>query len=1094
MPLSPFDEQFNVFDQHFGGVTSPRLPAVAPPLTPDEQESLLSRIGSTAMHGLGYIGSSLGKGGRAVRGLIGGRPEELLNLIPFSDAMGITDPANEVTGASLLGNKDASFFSPEGIGGLGVDILTDPLTYLSFGSHALTGLGAQAAKAGIKLPKGGSALAKGFAAASPEAEALARATQLAPGALGPMSERAVAQVAGQSLGGHVGLGLPFMGNSSTFDLSRPAAAAVGAARAIPGAGVAEKYLVNPLIEATKPIRRGFSALFEKGTKGQVGEFEQGLARAVSEGEPAAQEAARKAITPFTEEVQRLAGWTPESRWTPEIQARASEIQRQLRTALELTGTDTPNVSNLLSQGAGQGNLLGIAGQQAAPAASRLSTFSPEIQDMAKRLRGVLDDVFGREQAAGIIGNRLERVGELAAEYAPRKSVEYAKGAAGGGISPGRQAGRLHDLFGGMLTEDINALSTDAMKGMSPLQKNDYILNKHLHYGPNEQKQFDAITKQVQAAVANGTISPDQLAQFNKTKDILEGLKSQAKNLAEYHSGLDVGSLSKVGGLFGNDLIPDIVSRLSSGELRINQANQALPRLAGIAKEGVPGTSLRSLLEEMGIDATGPRAKQILADQGIDLSKVALDSLNVPEDVAKNILGMVTRGNAPAGAQPLLGAYDSFLNLLKAGQTSWPGTWGRNNLSDIAQRWFHGGEAVRPLGWAKQLSEGGIIPGIAEKLPQLGAATDAEASAQLSRLFYQKGLADTRKFQTLEAAGINPGQEIPQRLMAPIGATQPGLGEKLLESLPGRGGSLNPLDVRGVGGREASGFTPVKAAQSASAYSENLQRTATFIDALRQGMSPDAAMQAVTRAHFDFSNLSGFERDAMRRIVPFYNWSRQSLPASASEILQNPGGRTATTMKALNEASGQQGFLPDYMTQTGYAVPTGDANEQGKRTYLTSLGLPFEDLAQASSLRGLVGQLAPFPRLPFELAMGQQAFSGRDMPNNYPMPGSPTLNMIAMNTPISRLLSTYRNVQGATENGAAIPAAIQALAGPRLTTVDPSAARTSAVRDFAEEQLRSNPAVRNFERMYVPRDRATELSPQEMMLLRLLATRRSQMQR
>jgi hypothetical protein len=73
---------------------SGRPEAYAPAYTdPAERDSALHSILGATMGGLQYIGETLDKPGRAVRGLLGGQgPAALANLIPFSDTLGITDP------------------------------------------------------------------------------------------------------------------------------------------------------------------------------------------------------------------------------------------------------------------------------------------------------------------------------------------------------------------------------------------------------------------------------------------------------------------------------------------------------------------------------------------------------------------------------------------------------------------------------------------------------------------------------------------------------------------------------------------------------------------------------------------------------------------------------------------------------------------------------------------------------------------------------------------------------------------------------------------------------------------------------------------
>lgn len=100
------------------------------------------------MSALGYVGDSLAKPGRAVRGVLGGRPEEALAAIPFSDTLGITNQDNAVSGRDLL--RSLGVDAGDGIGGaiagMGVEAATDPLTYLGAGLGRYIGKAADAAQ------------------------------------------------------------------------------------------------------------------------------------------------------------------------------------------------------------------------------------------------------------------------------------------------------------------------------------------------------------------------------------------------------------------------------------------------------------------------------------------------------------------------------------------------------------------------------------------------------------------------------------------------------------------------------------------------------------------------------------------------------------------------------------------------------------------------------------------------------------------------------------------------------------------------------------------------------------------------------------
>ena len=101
--------------------------------------SLWSRLVGTTLGGLGTIGNVLDTPGSVIRGLLAGKTDRAFS--------GIFDWDKRVSGSELIG-KDPNKFS---WGGLGVEVLTDPLTFLTFGS--LTGAGKLAQTAGKLAPR-----------------------------------------------------------------------------------------------------------------------------------------------------------------------------------------------------------------------------------------------------------------------------------------------------------------------------------------------------------------------------------------------------------------------------------------------------------------------------------------------------------------------------------------------------------------------------------------------------------------------------------------------------------------------------------------------------------------------------------------------------------------------------------------------------------------------------------------------------------------------------------------------------------------------------------------------------------------------------
>lgn len=81
---------------------------------------------------LSYVGDSLDKatGSRALRGLLGGKPRELLSVVPFSDRFGLTDPAEIRTGRDLTDRYGLTSATDRGFGsgmaGFAADVALDP--------------------------------------------------------------------------------------------------------------------------------------------------------------------------------------------------------------------------------------------------------------------------------------------------------------------------------------------------------------------------------------------------------------------------------------------------------------------------------------------------------------------------------------------------------------------------------------------------------------------------------------------------------------------------------------------------------------------------------------------------------------------------------------------------------------------------------------------------------------------------------------------------------------------------------------------------------------------------------------------------------
>ena len=146
------------------------------------------------------------------------------------------------------------------------------------------------------------------------------------------------------------------------------------------------------------------------------------------------------------------------------------------------------------------------------------------------------------------------------------------------------------------------------------------------------------------------------------------------------------------------------------------------------------------------------------------------------------------------------------------------------------------------------------------------------------------------------------------------------------------------------------------------------RFAHYIGKKEQGLSPEDAMLSVKKYLFDYGELTDFERKVMKRVIPFYTWSRKNIPLMMEGVARDPS-KFNEIGRALRSADAQfndDPLEPDYFKEiTKIRLPSGD-----EQTPLYALlDLPFNDLTLgaagpggvlgANPVTGIVGNAAGF---------------------------------------------------------------------------------------------------------------------------------------
>lgn len=289
--------------------------------------------------------------------------------------------------------------------------------------------------------------------------------------------------------------------------------------------------------------------------------------------------------------------------------------------------------------------------------------------------------------------------------------------------------------------------------------------------------------------------------------------------------------------------------------------------------------------------------------------------------------------------------------------------------------------------------------------------------------------------------------------------------------------------------------------------ENRLRLPLFIDRLIKGDAPEQAAKQVFQFHFDYAPeaLTGFEQNVMKRLLPFYRWTRGNIPLQLEQMVKQPGKYAAIGKFLGNIQSDKQkandefASLPPYMRE-GLPVRLGEKN--GFSQYLYGLGLPVEDVNRIwkgdakRTVASMVGELSPILKYPIEVGTGQNLFTGEPIEQNnrvFPFVNSiPGLRdwlevtehknkdgslsyrgnaykLHFLNTALGRFYNTAGKLTDENSSGAV--KFLYGLVGAKAKSVDIEKEkfyRQQELQNRLEQQLEARGLINKFERAYVPK--------------------------
>jgi len=221
--------------------------------------------------------------------------------------------------------------------------------------------------------------------------------------------------------------------------------------------------------------------------------------------------------------------------------------------------------------------------------------------------------------------------------------------------------------------------------------------------------------------------------------------------------------------------------------------------------------------------------------------------------------------------------------------------------------------------------------------------------------------------------------------------------------------IKPVLVRGKIMQSKVWGAPMRTMERFGSFTEDVPRMAQFMYGKNKGAKwlagrgftgptlDNAAVKYVRKFHPVYDDFTMFEEKVLRRVFPFYSWTRFNMPLHMRMFVENPSHyvRIEKMRKGITALAGgklPEDFSPEYI-QEGYAVGIGGG--PNKRNYfLLKNWLPEADLLDLTSLDNMLHKglnlLHPI-KVVGEIAWAKDSFTGQKLPR---VPGA-TVNFFGM---------------------------------------------------------------------------------------------------
>lgn len=643
------------------------------------------------------------------------------------------------------------------------------------------------------------------------------------------------------------------------------------------------------------------------------------------------------------------------------------------------------------------------------------------------------------------------------------------------------------------------------------------------------RPYRQILRNLQADPAFQAATPAVRRQMQR--EAVERIRGNQDELVDFLRDADLQFARNRTGVFDTPVWENMRRYESGRNVVTANANQIVARLQEAAQRipagNVPGGGMLSIddaARRLGFDPDNFRAMW--------QTRFGYDPAagSVPERLVQNLGSLAPASRLADAERGLVSAADQFTNAFKVGALASPAFHVRNLYSGLYSGMNYG--LTNPLdAWAAFRASQGNYGAIARRLENAPGFQNLAPEERVRRFLAMTGGQRIGQGSLLDDVTGLPEQSIRGTFTG--GGTDDRIGTAARELVMGRQGRSwqdflgDFFSLRGVGltrqPRSRNTNPLLRVNDAVGSGVEDTLRTGSFLNQIRKGVDPGQAADLVRMSQIDYSPqaFSEFERNVMKRLMPFYSFQRGVLPSIADHMLYRPGGLQGQTIRAVTRGTepSEDNFVPEHLRQSaaiplpeGWPSLLGGEPAEGLRRYLTNIDLPFESTLNlftpgvGSSLSSritdslqktasnLLGQTNPLIKAPIEYITNRQLYTGRELSDLYsileqdigPL-GRPLEQAVVNFVPFgARGISLYRQLSDDRLNpvDARMKAAFNILAGVKLTDVDEERSKRMAARNMLNSILETTPGVRTYENLTVPED-ALRAMPAEQRRLYLL---------